>query len=86
MADKGNKGQKIGRAARRPSTAKYKLTKRSEINAKRKQAQHAKKCLTKVHNVPRGTARKMRRDAVRSLFLAQPVDAVNKKPLSAFMK
>ena len=88
-AGKSSKGQKIGRAGRRPSTAAYKAGDRSAVNAKRKQAKHAKaveRAKRYPPAVPHGTARIARRAAGRADWAKQPEKAGKRaKPLSAYM-
>jgi hypothetical protein len=54
---------KADRNRRSASNTAYKAGKRQDVNAARKLKRHQKKCLTKVLNVPRGTARAARRAA-----------------------
>ena len=64
MADKSSpsaKGRKIGRSTRSNSHSAYNNSRRDLINAKRKQAKHAKACARKSLKVARGTARAKRR-------------------------
>jgi hypothetical protein len=56
---------KADRNRKSAANTAYKAGKRDDVNAKRRQKKHAAQCVGKMLNVPRGTARKARRDACK---------------------
>jgi len=63
MASKGQKGRKIGRNAKRPSSKRYLVERRAEKNKRLKMERHDNQVEAKATKpkVPRGTARAERR-------------------------